>query len=83
MKRSMTVKFFSCCDKVIISSFIAYIGYQKETKSQVNPLVTLSQVNNTEVESKVVNSCHLCYSLPVKSVFMFDHFTVLDIGLEK
>lgn len=48
IKRLMTVRVFSCfCDNVILPSFITFIGYQKETKSQVNPKVTLSQVNNT------------------------------------
>ena len=47
MKRLMTIRVFSCsCDNVILPSFIAFIEYQKETKSQVNPKETLSQVNN-------------------------------------
>ena len=51
MKRLMTVRVFSCsCDNVILPSFITFIGYQKETKSQVNPKETLSQVNNMSAQ---------------------------------
>ena len=43
IKRLMIVRVFSCsCDNVILPSFITFIGYQKETKSQVNPKETLS-----------------------------------------
>ncbi len=31
-----------------LPSFIAFIEYQKETKSQVNPKETLSQVHNSK-----------------------------------
>ena len=48
MKRLMTVNVFSYSyDNVILPSSIAFIEYQKETESQVNPNETLSQVNNS------------------------------------
>ena len=58
----MTVRVFSCfCDNVILPSFITLIGYQKETKSQVNPKVTLSQVNNSmgkKDNDREINECY-------------------------
>ena len=55
MKRLMTVNVFSCsCDNVILPSFITFIVYQKETKSQVILKETLSQVNNINSHVKLL-----------------------------